>query len=147
MADIRMSPGGAPQTVLPDPPAEMMAALEAARTDLERLVEVVSDHPDLPEVWAAMGEFRETHAASLADHVEAYAYYRIGYHRGLDALRRNGWRGSGYVRWSHPSNRGFLASLDGLRRMAERIGEDAEAERCAEFLGMLDPSHRPGAGN
>jgi hypothetical protein len=78
----------------------------------------------------------------LAGRLEAYAYYRIGYHRGLDALRQNGWRGSGYVRWTHPSNRGFLASLDGLRRMAAAIGEDSESERCAEFLMMLDPSHR-----
>jgi hypothetical protein len=71
--------------------------------------------------------------------VEAYAYFRIGYHRGLDFLRKNGWKGSGYVRWEHPSNRGFLRCLDGLARMAGAIGETDEEVRCAEFLRMLDP--------
>jgi hypothetical protein len=72
--------------------------------------------------------------------VEAYAYYRIGYHRGLDALRANGWRGSGYVRRSAPSNRGFLDCLAGLGRMADAIGETDEAERCTQFLAQLDPA-------
>jgi hypothetical protein len=73
------------------------------------------------------------------DPVEAYAYFRVGYHRGLDALRQSGWRGSGYVRWRHPSNRGFLRAVDGLRRQAEAIGETDEALRCADFLRQLDP--------
>jgi hypothetical protein len=71
--------------------------------------------------------------------VEGYAYFRVGYHRGLDRLRQSGWRGSGYVRWHHPSNRGFLRSLDGLRRAASAIGEDDEAARCDEFLHQLEP--------
>jgi hypothetical protein len=71
--------------------------------------------------------------------IEAYAAYRVGYHRGLDRLRANGWRGTGYVRWAHPENTGFLRSLDGLRRAAAAIGEDDEAERCAQFLAQLDP--------
>ncbi|MCE2526460.1 MAG: DUF3151 domain-containing protein [Actinomycetia bacterium] len=141
MAEVRLTPGGAPHTVLPDPPSEVMAALTAA-TDRAALVEVAAAHPDLPEVWAALGHLCESEAGNLAAVVEAYAYYRIGYHRGLDALRHNGWRGSGYVRWAHPSNRGFLACLDGLRRMAQAIGEDAESDRCAEFLTMLDPSYQ-----
>jgi hypothetical protein len=74
------------------------------------------------------------------DHVESYAYARVGYHRGLDALRAAGWRGSGYVRWEHESNRGFLRSLDALRAAAEAIGETAEAERCEVFLHQLDPA-------
>lgn len=143
MAEIRLTPGGAPQTVLPDPPSDVVAALTAAGADRDMLVEVAAAHPELPEVWAALGQLCESSGAALPDRLESYAYYRIGYHRGLDALRQNGWRGSGYVRWSHPSNRGFLASLDGLRRMAEAIGEVAESERCADFLSMLDPSHRP----
>lgn len=141
MAEVRLTPGGAPQTVLPDPPPEVVAALTGA--DRGKLVEAAASHPELPEVWAALGQARESEADDLAGRLESYAYYRIGYHRGLDALRQNGWRGSGYVRWVHPSNRGFLASLDGLRRMADAIGEQAEAERCGEFLAMLDPSYRP----
>ena len=143
MAEVRLTPGGTPETVLPELPSEVMAALAAAGDDRDRLVENAAAYPELPDVWAALGELCESEAGVLGDHLEAYAYYRIGYHRGLDALRRNGWRGSGYVRGSHPSNRGFLASLDGLRRMAAAIGEASEAERCAEFLGMLDPAYRP----
>ena len=142
MAEVRLTPGGAPQTILPDPPSELVDALNAA-PDRTALVEMAAAHPDLPEAWAALGKLCESEAGNLGDLVESYAYYRIGYHRGLDALRHNGWRGSGYVRWAHPSNRGFLASLDGLRRMAQAIGEDAESDRCAEFLTMLDPSYQP----
>ena len=146
MAEVRLTPGGAPETVLPDPPAEVTTALAAAGDDRDRLVETAAAHPELPDVWAALGELCESGAQGLSDHLEAYAYYRIGYHRGLDALRQNGWRGSGYVRGSHPSNGGFLSSLDGLRRMAGEIGETSEAERCADFLGMLDPAYKPSPG-
>ena len=62
-----------------------------------------------------------------------------GYHRGLDALRAAGWRGSGYVRWRHESNRGFLRSLHALEQAADAIGEVDEAQRCALFLRQLDP--------
>jgi hypothetical protein len=75
--------------------------------------------------------------------MERYACFRVGYHRGLDALRASGWRGSGYVRWEHESNCGFLRSLRGLQRQAAAIGEADEAERCAQFLGQLDPTLRP----
>ena len=54
--------------------------------------------------------------------------------------RASGWRGSGYVRWTHETNRGFLRALDGLRASAAAIGEDDEAERCDLFLRQLDPA-------
>ncbi len=146
MAEVRLTPGGAPETVLPEPPPEVMAVLVTAGGDRAGLVAAAADYPELPEVWAALGELCESEARGLRDHLEAYAYYRIGYHRGLDALRQNGWRGSGYVRGSHPSNRGFLSSLDGLRRMAGAIGETSEAERCADFLLMLDPAYQLSSG-
>src|SRR5690606_20688889 len=94
---------------------------------------IVADHPRCLMAWAMLGE-------SARDDVEAYAAFRVGYHRGLDRLRANGWRGSGYVRWSQPNNVGFLRALDGLRRQAATIGEVDEAERCAQFLTQLDPS-------
>jgi hypothetical protein len=72
--------------------------------------------------------------------VTAYAYARTGYHRGLDSLRRAGWKGHGPVPWEHEPNRGFLRALDALRRSAALIGEDDEARRCADFLNDCDPT-------
>lgn len=131
-----------PETVLDAEPADALdrlGAAEAATGDDRRtaIAAVVADHPRCLIAWAMLGD-------AARDDVEAYASYRVGYHRGLDRLRANGWRGSGYVRWAHPENHGFLRALDGLRRMAEAIGEHDEAERCAQFLTQLDPSARPG---
>lgn len=138
---ITLSPGGLPSTILPpDPDAEaaLAAALEAPEPERKQAVsEVVAAHPRFPAGWATLGDVM----GERGDHtIERYAAYRVGYHRGLDALRANGWRGSGYVRWSEPSNRGFLRSLQGLRQMAAEIGEHDEAERCAQFLTQLDPT-------
>lgn len=130
MSEVRFS-GGLPETILPDPPAEAAAALEAA-TSRDEVAAVVAAHPRFMAGWARLGEL-------AGDDVEAYAYFRVGYHRGLDALRAAGWRGSGYVRWSHPSNRGFLRALEGLRAKAAAIGEVDEEDRCATFLLQLDP--------
>jgi hypothetical protein len=128
--------GGPPETVLPSvhpaTAAALSAALAAPGDRRQAVSAVVASHPTLLEGWAAL-------AALARDDVEAYAYARVGYHRGLDALRAAGWRGSGFVRWSHPTNRGFLGALDALRASAEAIGERAEAERCDVFLHQLDP--------
>jgi len=86
--------------------------------------------------WAALG-------AVGRDDIERYSAYRVGYHRGLDALRANGWRGSGYVRWADDSNRGFLRCLRGLQQMAAAIGETDEADRIAMFILQLDPTGIP----
>ncbi|HEY9557080.1 MAG TPA: DUF3151 family protein, partial [Acidimicrobiales bacterium] len=96
----------------------------------------VARWPRFLDGWAHLGDLGR-------DEIESYAAYRVGYHRGLDRLRANGWRGSGYVRWSHPTNRGFLRALAGLQRMAATIGEDDEADRCATFLRQLDPAWPP----
>lgn len=93
-------------------------------------------HPRSMFAWAALG-------AVGRDDIERYAAYRVGYHRGLDALRANGWRGSGYVRWADESNRGFLRCLSGLQRMAAAIGERDEAERIEMFIAQLDPTGIP----
>jgi len=123
---------GLPETVLPAPPPGIAAALAAAGGDRDSVAAVVAGAPRSVDVWAALG-------AAGRDDIEAYAAYRVGYHRGLDALRANGWRGSGYVRWSRPSNRAFLSCLEGLRAKAEAIGEQDEVERLAMFLRQLEP--------
>ena len=129
---------GLPETVLSPEPADALAALDSALAlDSEHrraaVSEVVARWPRFLDAWARLGELAR-------DDVEAYACFRVGYHRGLDALRQAGWRGSGYVRSAHPENLGFLRALDGLRRQAGRIGEADEEARCAEFLHQLDPA-------
>lgn len=93
-------------------------------------------------MWAELGK------ASLiaGEPIAAYAYFRVGYHRGLDALRAAGWRGSGYVRWAYPTNLAFLRCLRGLRDCAVAISEADEAERCTQFLMQLDPNGVPAEG-
>jgi len=142
MSDVSFSPQGPPETVLPDPDPSTVEALVSARADArprESVAAVAATHPTLLEGWAILGSLAEDAAHDARGWVEAYAYYRVGYHRGLDALRASGWRGTGWVRSTHPSNRPFLDCLSGLGRMAARIGETAEAERCAQFLHQLDP--------
>src|SRR3712207_2425832 len=123
--------GGLPETVLAPEPPDAVAALDAAlgRPPDERraaVAEVVARWPRFLDAWARLGQLAR-------DDVESYAYFRVGYHRGLDRLRQSGWRGSGYVRWRHPTNRGFLRALTGLGRAAGVIGESDEEVRCAEF--------------
>ena len=140
---------GSSETVLPPADPGALAALAAAASlpAAERraaVADVAARWPRLLEAWATLAELD-------APAVDRYAFARVGYHRGLDALRAAGWRGSGPVRWSHPENRGFLRALEALRAAAEAIGEDDEAERCALFLRQLDPlwsaPGRSGAGN
>ena len=126
---------GLPSTVIPPEPPDVLAALDAAGDDRSAVAAVAAAHPRSLFAWARLGELAR-------DDIEAYAAFRVGYHRGLDALRANGWRGSGYVRWSEESNRGFLRALQGLQRQAAAIGETDEAERCALFLAQLDPTLR-----
>jgi hypothetical protein len=93
---------------------------------------IVAADPTLIAAWAALAEVAR-------DDVERYAYARVGYHRGLDALRAAGWGGRGYVRWSVPGNRAFLTCLVRLRDAAQAIGEEAEVARIRAFLAELDP--------
>jgi hypothetical protein len=128
---------GLPETVLPPPDPAVAAALSDAmalgRHDRRRAMAVIAARfPRCLDAWASLAELAD-------DDVTAYAFARVGYHRGLDALRGAGWRGSGYVRWRQASNRGFLRSLEALRAAAEAIGEDEEEVRCALFLRQLDP--------
>ena len=141
---VNLSTGGLPTTVLDPEPADALAALNAAMAiggpmGRAEVAAVAARWPKFLDAWAQLG-------ALGRDDVEAYAYFRVGYHRGLDRLRASGWRGSGYVRWQHETNRGFLRALRGLRDSAARIGEIEEAERCALFLVQLDPSGVPATG-
>lgn len=98
--------------------------------------DVVRAHPTSSLAWAAAADAAWASAAV----VESYAFSRVGYHRGLDALRRNGWKGHGPVPWSHEPNRGFLRCLIALRRAADAIGEADEVSRLDAFMTECDPT-------
>lgn len=133
---VRLTTSGPPETVLPPTPAEVLHAVKQAAGSLSALSEVVAGNPRSSLVWAEL-------ARATDDPIARYAYYRVGYHRGLDSLRANGWRGSGYVRWAHEGNRGVLSCIAGLARSAAEIGEDDEAERCRLFVRQLEPNVPP----
>ncbi|MEP6599098.1 MAG: DUF3151 domain-containing protein [Actinomycetota bacterium] len=118
-----------PPTRLPvDPAVEQLATGEDASA-------VAAAHPASSAAWATLAEA----ALAAGRPVEAYAYARTGYHRGLDALRRAGWKGNGPIPWAHDPNRGFLRALYLLGQAASAIGEQDEAQRCATFLADSDP--------
>ena len=118
-----------PPTHLPVDPA---AAVLAGGADPEA---AAAAHPASSLAWALLAE----RALAEDEVVQAYAFARTGYHRGLDALRRSGWRGAGPVPWSHEPNRGFLRALAALARAAGAVGESEEEERCRTFLADSDP--------
>jgi hypothetical protein len=120
----------APRTLLPVDPATDL--LDSGADP----VQVATEHPGSSAAWAALAE----EALGRGFAIEAYAYARTGYHRGLDSLRRAGWRGTGPVPWSHGPNQGFLRSLHALALAATAIHEDDEAQRCATFLDDCDPA-------
>lgn len=114
-------------TRLPEQGADADArALLASGTSVQDVARAV---PSSSLVWALLAE-----ATLPDDAVASYAYARTGYHRGLDALRRAGWRGVGAVPLDHEPNQGFLRALRALARAADAISETDEAERCAGFL-------------
>jgi len=125
--------GGPPPTLLPADPtvdAEFAQGLDADQ--------VARNHPSSSLAWATLAD--EAWAEGRV--VESYAFARVGYHRGLDALRRNGWKGHGPVPWSHEPNQGFLRCLIALGRAAAAIGEAEEVERIDAFLDDCDPTIR-----
>ena len=122
---------GPPPTELPQDP-EPLRLLDGGTDPAE----VAGRHPAASLPWAVLAEG----ALAAGRPVEAYAYARTGYHRGLDALRRSGWKGHGPVPWEHPPNRGFLRALHALGAAAAAIGELDEAERCRTFLRESSPA-------
>ncbi|MXW42334.1 MAG: DUF3151 family protein [Acidimicrobiia bacterium] len=140
-ASVHLTESGPPETVLDPEPAAAIDALanalkQSPAQQRSAVAAVVARFPRFLDGWAHLGQLAR-------DNIEAYSAFRVGYHRGLDRLRQNGWRGSGYVRWSHEANRGFLRSLAGLEAAAAAIGEQDEQQRCLHFLRQLDPSWPP----
>ncbi|MER6395830.1 MULTISPECIES: DUF3151 domain-containing protein [unclassified Kitasatospora] len=123
--------GGPPPTHLPAEPAPLELLAGGASP-----AEVAAKYPTSSLAWAQLAD--DAFAAGRT--VESYAYARTGYHRGLDSLRRAGWKGHGPVPWEHEPNRGFLRALHGLGRAAAAIDEKEEAERCAQFLRDSSPT-------
>jgi hypothetical protein len=122
--------GGPPPAFLPEDPASELLERGAEPAD------VAAQHPTSSLAWARLADDAHERGA----YVESYAYARTGYHRGLDALRRAGWKGHGPVPWAHAPNRGFLRALHALGRAAGAIGEDDEAQRVRAFLADSDPA-------
>ena len=138
---VNLSGSGPPETILGPEPAEaddlLGSAAQLPVPDRRAAVAaVVTRWPRHLGAWVLLGDLGR-------DTIESYAFYRVAYHRGLDTLRQSGWRGSGYVRWDHPTNRGFLSAVAGLARTAGEIGETDEEERCELFLRQLDPAWPP----
>lgn len=137
MTEVRLT-SGSHEILLPAEPDDALRALvDALATPVEHrrdaVSAVVARWPTFLDAWASL-------AALARDDVEAYAAARVGYHRGLDRLRQNGWRGTAFVPGRHEPNRGFLRSLTALVVAAEAIGERDEAERCRLFIRQLDPA-------
>ncbi|HEY7223145.1 MAG TPA: DUF3151 domain-containing protein [Micromonosporaceae bacterium] len=124
------------QNLLPETPATLLPADAMPPVGGLSPEEYAARYPASSAAWATLAE------QALADRkfVLAYAFARTGYHRGLDQLRRNGWKGHGPIPWSHEPNRGFLRCLHTLARAADAIGEADEAARCAQFLRDSDPA-------
>lgn len=119
--------------LLGEPAATLLTDDADARAALEKgtdPAQVARSHPAYSLAWAMLAE----RALDEGRELEGYAFARVGYHRGLDALRRHGWRGHGPIPWEHEPNRGFLRSLAALARAASAIGESDEAERCRTLL-------------
>ncbi len=123
--------GGPPPTFLPLDEGALALLAQGLTPDA-----VVRAHPTSSLAWAVLGD----QAWAEGNVIESYAFARVGYHRGLDALRRNGWKGHGPVPWSHEPNQGFLRCLRALGRAAAAIKEVDEADRISAFLNDCDPT-------
>jgi hypothetical protein len=127
---------GEMQNLLPEPPATLLPTDPGAAAGDLSPEQVAARFPTSSAAWATLAE----QAFAEGRTITAYAYARTGYHRGLDQLRRSGWKGHGPIPWSHVPNRGFLRCLSMLAQAAAVIGEADEAARCAQFLRDSDPA-------
>ncbi|GAB17140.1 hypothetical protein GOEFS_020_00040 [Gordonia effusa NBRC 100432] len=131
------------------PNPTLLTGDDEAESDLLNKVDpaaVAAAHPTASIAWAYLAEAAlagvdDSDAASANQgYVTAYAFARTGYHRGLDQLRRHGWKGFGPVPWSHEPNQGFLRCVGVLARAANAIGEEDEYLRCLDLLNESDPT-------
>jgi hypothetical protein len=135
-----MSGMSGPSNLLGPPPIELpVDPVEAELAGGADVASVARSYPSSSLVWAVLAE----RALDGGDDVAGYAYARVGYHRGLDLLRRHGWKGAGPIPWSHRPNRGFLRALSALGRAAALFGEADEADRVRAFLTDADPAIPP----
>lgn len=157
MTDLHKDLLAPPPVKLPEDPA--------AGSDLDS-AQAIIDHPESPLAWAHRAELKLRKVQELLDpagrqgsgnpgedadadaavteaKLDAYAAARTGYHRGLDRLRGNGWKGWGPVPFDHEPNRGVLRAIAALAKAAELIGENAEAQRCSDLLKDADPQEAP----
>lgn len=132
MSNIGQNLLGQPESTLLAENTELVQRFEAG----DEAEDLAQSFPKEQLPWAVLAE------EALADGrtLEGYAYARVGYHRGLDALRGSGWKGHGPVPYSHEPNRGFLRALAALGQAAASIGELDEAERIQKFLDDSDPT-------
>lgn len=121
---------GPDPTLLPVDPAA--ALLDGGKDPAE----VAAAHPTSSIAWAVLAE----NALEAGQTITGYAYARTGYHRGLDQLRRNGWKGFGPIPWSHEPNQGVFRALAALLRASEAIGEADEVARLRDFIAESDPA-------
>ena len=138
MSEVTFNKGKIPETKLPDedPLLEReIRKMQGERSPQNRstLLTMAAKNPESIGIWCALG-------MASTQVMESYSYFRLAYHRGLDSLRKNGWRGSGFVRWEHTGNRYFLFSLSKLSDISYEIGYNAEGERCSTFLRQLEPN-------
>ena len=127
-----------PATYLPEEAATIITADDAG-ADIDNLAQLAENNPKDSGVWAALAN----RMIEQDRPVVAYACARTGYHRGLDALRANGWRGTGPVPWDHVPNQGVLRAIGALALAAKRIDEDDEVIRLLNLLNDCDPAAVP----
>src|SRR5882757_9136515 len=123
------------QNLLPEPPATLLPIDEGAAAGDLTPEQRAARFPASGAAWATLAE--EAFAGGRT--ITAYAYARTGYHRGLDQLRRSGWKGFGPIPFDHEPNQGFLRALAALATAAQAIGDVEEYERCRDFLADADP--------
>lgn len=125
-----------PEVLLP----EELATAATDGESVEELEKLAVANPKDSGVWAALAAHHLAAGGTPSEKVTAYACARTGYHRGLDALRGNGWRGTGPVPWSHEPNRGVLRAIMMLAVCAQAIGEEDEYIRCLNLVNDCDPA-------
>ncbi len=138
-----MHPSGPPRTVLPAEKRDARDRTSAGPRCAVRAIvgrwspRFVAANPRSLNGWAALGGLGR-------DEIERYAAYRVGYHRGLDALRANGWRGSGYVRWIDETNRRLpplspRPAADGARRSVRPTRPSESPSSCSSSIPAAFP--------